>query len=98
MLYGHNNHTGVLVYLAADWVGLRSCKRSTFRYCVFIGNNIVSWKSKKQSVVTGSSAKAVYKAMTCVSCKLIMFKLLLKEMLRFGEVTQMSVYNKDALH
>ena len=33
-------------------------RRSTLGWCTFVGGNLVSWKSKKQSVVARSSAEA----------------------------------------
>jgi hypothetical protein len=38
---------------------------------MFVGGNLVSWKSKKQHVVVRSSAEAEYRAMTSTSCELI---------------------------
>ena len=38
--------------------------RSTLGYCVFVRGNLVSWKNKKQSVVSRSSAEFEYRAMT----------------------------------
>ncbi|RDX67909.1 hypothetical protein CR513_53160, partial [Mucuna pruriens] len=35
-----------------------SNRRSTSRYCMFLGGNLVTWRSKKQNLVTQSSAKA----------------------------------------
>ena len=73
-------------------------RRSILGYCVFIGGNIVSWKSKKQIVVAQSSAEAEYRSMTMITCELMWIKQFLQE-LRFCEVVQMKLYcdNQAAL-
>ena len=74
-------------------------RRSTSRYCIFIGGNLISWKSKKQDVVARSSAEAEYRAMALATCELIWLKQLLQE-LRFGNDGQMTLVcdNQAALH
>ncbi|GJZ13694.1 retrotransposon protein, putative, ty1-copia subclass [Tanacetum coccineum] len=49
-------------YLDADWEGCPTTRRSTFGYCVFIGNNLLSWLSKRQYTLSlsYSSAEAEY--------------------------------------
>jgi len=39
-----------------DWAGSVVDRRSTSRYCSFVGGNLVTWRSKEQSVVARSSA------------------------------------------
>ena len=63
MLYENRGHIQVIGYTDADWAGSPTDRRSTFGYCVFIGGNLISWKSKKQHVVARSSAEAEYRAM-----------------------------------
>lgn len=44
---------------------------------MFVGDNLVLWKSKKQHVVAPSSAEAEYHAMALARCKLVWLKSLL---------------------
>jgi hypothetical protein len=50
------------VYMDADWVGCQDDRRSTSGH-LFVGGNLVSWRSKKQNVVARSIAEAEYRAM-----------------------------------
>jgi len=70
LLYGHNDHTGVVCYTNVDWAGSPSDRRFTSGYCVSIGGNLISWKSKKH-VMARSSAEVEYKVMALAACELI---------------------------
>jgi hypothetical protein len=56
--------TDLVVYTDADWAGCSGTRRSTSGYAVFLGDNLVSWSAKRQTVVSRSSAEAEYGAVT----------------------------------
>jgi hypothetical protein len=62
MLLGRSSTAELIVYTDADWAGCPDTRRSTSGYAVFLGGNLVSWSSKRQPVVSRSSAEVEYRA------------------------------------
>ena len=58
ILYKDHDHTRVEYFSDAAWAGSREDRGLTSRYCVFVRGILVSWKSKKQNVVSCPSAES----------------------------------------
>ena len=58
-------------YTDADWAGSIIDRRSTSAYCTFLGGNLVTWRSKKESVVARSSVEVEFRAMAHGICELL---------------------------
>ncbi|RVW76743.1 Retrovirus-related Pol polyprotein from transposon TNT 1-94 [Vitis vinifera] len=68
------------IFSDADWAGSVTDRRSTSGYCSFVWGNLVTWRSKKQSVVARSSAEAEFRVMAQGICEGIWLNRLLEEL------------------
>jgi hypothetical protein len=50
-----------MVYTDAGWAGCPDTRRSTSGNDVFLDDNLVSWSSKHQNIVSRSSTKVEYR-------------------------------------
>jgi hypothetical protein len=66
-------------YTDSDWAGADGA-RSTSGYTVFIGNSLVSWSSKRQTVVAKSTTEAEYIAANHTGSELAWFRNLITEL------------------
>ncbi|MCI56171.1 copia protein, partial [Trifolium medium] len=61
-LHFYPSHIEKLVsYTDVDWGGCLDTRRSTFGYCVFLGDNFISWSSKRHPTLSRSSVEAEYR-------------------------------------
>ncbi|KAM2243723.1 hypothetical protein ACFX1S_010508 [Malus domestica] len=94
-----NDNTQVVGYCDDDWAGNTIDRKSTSGYCTFVDGNLVTWKSKKQTVIARSSVEAEYRAMASTACELIWLKGFLCD-LGFPATFPMSLFcdNQAAMH
>jgi hypothetical protein len=70
----------LVAYSDADWAGCPDTHRSTSRYAVFLGDNLVSLSSKRQPTVSRSSAEVEYRAVANAVAETTWLRQLLQEM------------------
>ena len=67
-------------YTDVDWVGDPDDRRSTSGFLVYLGNNAVTWSTKKQPTVSQSSIESEYRALAIASAELCWVRSLLKDL------------------
>ncbi|GJT88125.1 putative ribonuclease H-like domain-containing protein [Tanacetum coccineum] len=60
--YSRDSPFELVAYTDSDYVGATQDRKSTTRGCQFLGNRLISWQCKKQTVVATSTTEAEYVA------------------------------------
>ncbi|CAA7043465.1 unnamed protein product [Microthlaspi erraticum] len=99
LFYAANSAFDLRGYADADWGTNTDDRRSISGYCMFIGDSLVSWKSKKQDTVSCSSAEAEFRAMAFATKEMIwLSRLLVSLKIPFQEPTHLYCDNTAAIH
>lgn len=80
ILYSNSNDFSLIRYTNSDCGGNIDDRKSTSGYAFHFDIGVVSWASKKQPIVTLSSAKVEYVEITNVMCQAIWMWRMLKGM------------------
>ncbi|XP_073284995.1 secreted RxLR effector protein 161-like [Primulina huaijiensis] len=80
ILFKQSTNRSIEVYTDADWAGDIMDRISTSGYSTFIWGNLVTWRSKKQSVVARSSAEAEFRSLALGICEGIWLKRVLHDL------------------
>ncbi|GKA03032.1 ribonuclease H-like domain-containing protein [Tanacetum coccineum] len=70
----------ILRYVHTDWAGCPVTRRSTSGYCVFLGDNLLSWSAKRHVTLSRSSAEAEYRGVANVVAETAWIRNLLLEL------------------
>ncbi|GJW13536.1 ribonuclease H-like domain-containing protein [Tanacetum coccineum] len=85
--------TDLVAYSDADWAGCPTTRRSTSGYCVFLGNNLLSWSSKRQPTLSRSSAEAEYHGVANAVAETCWLRNLLRELHTLLSYAMLVYYN-----
>ncbi|XP_028223489.1 uncharacterized protein LOC114404981 [Glycine soja] len=77
LFFPAQNSLNLIAFADVDWANFVDTRRSTSGFCVFLGNNLLFGRSKKQPTVSKSSAEAEYHALSSVSSEIVWLSKLL---------------------
>ncbi|XP_039059784.1 uncharacterized mitochondrial protein AtMg00810-like [Hibiscus syriacus] len=76
--YGVN--VKVVAFVYADWGGNPDDRKLIYGHCVFVGDNLVSWASKKQKTVSSSTMEVEYRSVDDATAKVTWVDVVLSDM------------------
>jgi hypothetical protein len=79
LFYATSSQPTLHAYSDATWASDHVDRRSVTDYCIFFGGSPISWKSKRQTAVSRSSAEAKLRALATTTAEIIWLRWLLAD-------------------
>ena len=80
LFFEKNKDYEIYGYTNADWAEDQTDRKSTSGYFMFVGKNLVTWRSKKQKVVARSSDESMFRGMAYSVCELLWIKWIMQDL------------------
>eukprot|EP01018_Ginkgo_biloba_P023529 Gb_26259 [translate_table: standard] len=80
ILYTMSDEFKLVGYMDSDWAGNIDDRKSTSGYAFNLGSGAISWGSKKQPIVSLSTAEAEYIAANATACQAIWLRRILLDL------------------
>ena len=80
LTYSSGGGSTLIAYADADWAGDRDDCKSRSGFAVFLGGNLISWKSKRQGCTSLSTAEAEYISLNEAGREVVWLRNLLNDM------------------
>ncbi|KAL2236700.1 UNVERIFIED_CONTAM: Retrovirus-related Pol polyprotein from transposon RE2 [Sesamum indicum] len=99
LFFPASNSLQLQAFCNADWGACLDSRCSLTGFAIYLGSALISWKTKKQSTVSCSSAEAEYRSMAATTCELKCISYLLRD---FGITVSLPIPfhcdNQAAIH
>lgn len=99
LFYAADSDLCLNAFADADWATCPNTRRSVTGFCVYLGQSLISWKSKKQQTVSRNSTEAEYRSMALTTCEMLWLQQLLNDMkITLTAPAKLFCDNKSAMH